>query len=102
MKSQKEVETLLTVTNFEFVRSQQPGISFMFSLATPVYIHEYKAQSNCNQDQAFRHSSLVSASHAKDGVLYFVDMRLDGLGLRERWVVEYFERGGILRDCHDC
>ena len=86
------METLLTVTNFEFVRSQQPGISIVFSLATPVYIHEYKAQSNCNQDPTFRHSSLVSASHAKDGVLYFVDMRLDGLGLRERWVVEYVLR----------
>ena len=96
------METLLTVTNLEFVRSQQPGISIMFTLTTPVYIHEYKAQSNCNQDPTFRHSSLVSASHAKDGVLYFVDMRLDGLELRERWVVEYFERGGILRDCHDC
>ena len=96
------METLLTVTNLEFVRSQQPGISIMFSLATPVYIHEYTAQSNCDQDPTFPHSSLVSASHAKDGVLYFVDMRLDGLGLRERWVVEYFERGGILRDCHDC
>jgi hypothetical protein len=38
----------------------------------------------------------MSASVAKDGVLYLVDMRLDGLGLRERRVVEYFERGGIL------
>ena len=96
------METLLTVTNLGFVRSEQPGISIMFSHATPVYIHGYKAQSNCNQDPTFPHSSLVSASHEKDGVLYFVDMRLDGLRLRERWVVEYFERGGILRDCHDC
>jgi hypothetical protein len=28
-------------------------------------------------------------------------MRLDGLGLRERRVVEYFERGGILWDFHE-
>jgi hypothetical protein len=34
----------------------------MFSLATLVYINEYKAQSNCNQDPTFRHSSLVSSS----------------------------------------
>jgi hypothetical protein len=34
----------------------------MFSLATLVYINEYKALSNCNQDRMFRHSSLVSSS----------------------------------------
>jgi hypothetical protein len=34
--------------NWEFVRSRQPGISIMFSLATLVYKNEYKAQSNCN------------------------------------------------------
>jgi hypothetical protein len=34
----------------------------MFSLATLVYINAYKAQSNCNQDPTFRHSSLVVSS----------------------------------------
>jgi hypothetical protein len=38
------------------VHSLQPDISFIFSLANLVYINEYKAQSNCNQDPTFRHS----------------------------------------------
>jgi hypothetical protein len=46
----------------KFVRSRQPGISTMFSLATLVYVNEYKVQSNCNHDPTFRHSSLVSSS----------------------------------------
>ena len=35
-------------------------------LATLVEINDYKAQSNCNQDPTFRHSSLVSSL----GVIY--------------------------------
>ena len=38
---------------------------------------------------------------AKDGVLYFVDSRPDGLGLRERRVVRMDEKNTILRDCHE-
>ena len=41
----------------KFVRSPQPGISIMFSLATLVSINEYKAQSNYFHDPTFRHSS---------------------------------------------
>ena len=46
----------------------------MFSLATLVYINEYKAKSNCNQDPTFRHSSLVSSS----GSAFFKDFSVVG------------------------
>ena len=38
---------------------------------------------------------------AKDGVLYYVDNRPDGLGARERRVIRMEEKMGILRDCHE-
>ena len=38
---------------------------------------------------------------AKDGVLYFVDCRPDGLGLRERRVGRIEEKTTILRDCRE-
>ena len=34
----------------------------MFTFAILVYINEYKAQSNCNQDPTFRHFILVPSS----------------------------------------
>jgi hypothetical protein len=46
----------------KFVSSRQTGISVTFSLATLVFINEWKTQSNCIHDPTFRHSSLVSSS----------------------------------------
>jgi hypothetical protein len=58
----------------------------MFSLATLVYINEYKAQSNCNQDPTFRHSSLVSSSGVHINMSNHALNRDDGAYLSEEYV----------------
>ena len=70
---------------------------------------EYPAQSSKEQKRSIRR--MVQSRNAddglhkkfitKDGVLYFVDKKSDGLGLRERRVVRLEESTSIIRECHE-
>ena len=70
---------------------------------------EYPAQSSKEQKRSIRR--MVQSRNAddglhkkfitKDGVLYFVDKKSDGLGLRERRVVRLEESTSIIRACHE-
>ena len=70
---------------------------------------EYPAQSSKEQKRSIRRMvesrSADEGLHikftAKDGVLYFVDKKPDGLGLRERKVVRMEESTSIIRECHE-
>ena len=70
---------------------------------------EYPAGISKEQKRAIRRKVAERSANAtnsnkfvaKDGVLYYVDNRPDGLGARERRVIRMEEKMRILRDCHE-